>query len=102
MPPAQTALQTSIGEDVGLGNHARQPHRIFQGKCVQGSTKTNTLRALRRRSKHRQRIGRNRELLKEMVIDDRVHVKPKLTAVFDLWHGPPDPAVLRLSGRSWH
>src|ERR1700720_74329 len=49
---------------------------------------------------HRQRVRRNRELLKEMVINHRVHVETYVIGVFDLPHDLPDHVVVRLTGRS--
>ena len=30
MSSTQAAFQTSVGKDIGFGNHSREPHRIFQ------------------------------------------------------------------------
>ena len=69
---------------------------------MEGCPKTNALGALRRRRKHGQRVGRNRELLEEVVINDRVHVKSTFVGVLDLAHDLPGHVVIRLAGGRLH
>src|SRR5262250_802221 len=100
MPTPESALQAPVGQYVGFGDHPRQTHRIFKGQSVQSSAKPNSVSALRGRCEHGKRIGGNRKLLEEMMVNDRVHVETDVIGVLDLMHDLPDHVVMRLTGRS--
>src|SRR2546430_15236150 len=51
---------------------------------MQGGAEANAARALRRRTEERQGVGRDAELLREVVVDGGVHVKAHLVRVLDL------------------
>ena len=59
----------------------------------------NALRALRGGSKHCKRIRRNRELLEEVMIDNRINIKSALVGMLDLPHDFPSHVVVRLAWR---
>src|ERR1041385_2357712 len=102
MPPAQAALEPSVGQDVSLGDHSCQSHGIFERQGVQRSAETNATSPLRSRRKHRQRICRDRKLLKEVVIDHGVHIESRLIRVLDLPYDLPGLVIMRLARRSLH
>ena len=69
MSSSQSAFQTSVGEDIRFGNHARQTHGIFERERMQRRAEANAFGALRSGGKHGQRICGDRELLKEVMIN---------------------------------
>src|SRR5262249_32163844 len=99
---AKSTLKTSIRKNVRLCNHSCQPHRVFQGEGVQGSAEADAVGSLRRRCEHCEWIRGNRELLKEMMIDDRVDVEPHLIRVLNLPHNLPGHVVVRLTRGCLH
>src|SRR5205085_7044491 len=74
----------------------------FERQGVQRSAETNATSPLRSRRKHRQRICRDRKLLKEVVIDHGVHIESRLIRVLDLPHDLPGLVIMRLARRSLH
>ena len=100
MSASQAAFQTAVGENVGFGDHAGQTHRIFQGKSMECGAEADTAGPLRRRREHGERISGDGELLKEVVVDGRVHIEAALVGVLDLMHDFPDHFVVRLAWRS--
>src|SRR5437870_2517475 len=99
MSSSQPAFQTSVGEDVRFGNHARQTHRILERERMERRAEANSLRTLRGGSKHCKRIRRNRELLEKVMIDDRIHIESAFVCMLDLPHDLPSHVVVRLPRR---
>src|SRR6266704_456030 len=98
MSSSQPAFQTAVGEDVRFGNHAGQTHRILEREGMERRAEANALRALRG-SKHCKRISRNRELLEEVMIDNRINIKSALVGMLHLPHDFPSHVVVRLAWR---
>ena len=69
---------------------------------MQSSAEANALRTLRCRREHGERIRRDRELLEEMVVDNRIHVEAASIGVLDLPHDFPGQVIMRLAGRCLH
>jgi hypothetical protein len=84
-------------QDVSLRNHPRQPHWVLQRQRVKRGAEAYSIGALSGGGKHRQRIGRDGKLLKEMMIDHRIDIKTGVVRMFDLAHDFPDHVVVRLS-----
>src|SRR5712691_11726806 len=99
MSSSQPAFQTAVGEDVRFGNHAGQTHRILEREGMERRAEANALRALRGGSKHCKRIRRNRELLEEVMIDNRINIKSALVGMLHLPHDFPSHVVVRLARR---
>ena len=102
MAPAQAAFQSSIGEDIGLGDHSRQSQGIFQRKRVQCRPKADFASPLRGRGEHGQRVGGNRKFLKKVMINDRVNVEAHGIGMLDLPKDFPGHLVMGFSRRGLH
>src|SRR5438552_16549188 len=89
MSSSQPAFQTSVGEDVRFGNHARQTHRLLEREGMERRAEANSLRTFRGGSKHCKRIRRNRELLEKVMIDDRIHIESAFVCMRALPHDLP-------------
>src|SRR5713226_9362482 len=81
---SQPAFEPPSSENVRLRDLACQTHWIFEGKSKQSDAKTNALGTLGRGAEQCQRIGRNGEFLKEMMVDHGVDIETDLIGVFDL------------------
>src|ERR1700757_1593731 len=99
MGASQTAFQAAACQGGGFRNHAGETHWVFQRKRMQRSSKSNALRTLSSSRKHRQWVGRNRELLEEVMINNRVNIEPAFVGMLDLPHDLPDHVVVRLAWR---
>src|SRR5437667_8364674 len=66
---------------------------------MQRRAEANALGTLRSGRKHGKRIRRNRELLEEVMIDNRINIKSALVGMFDLPHDFPNHVVVRLAWR---
>src|SRR5262249_17960902 len=99
---AHPALQATAGDDVGGGDLPGQLQRILRRQHMQGSTEADAARVLRRRTEERQGVGRDAELLREVMVDGSVHVKAHLIRVLDLTLDLPVELRVRLLGRTLH
>src|SRR6266851_4820765 len=84
MTASQPAFEAPICKDVGFRDLSGQAHWVFEGKREEGHSKPNALGELGRGAEERQRIGRNRKFLKEMMVNHGVDIEADLIGVLDL------------------
>ena len=94
--PSDAELVPALGEDVCHGDRGRQDRRVVVRERVQHRAKPDLLRALRGSGEERGRVGRDRELGKEEVLDRRVDVVAEPVGVDHLLEDFPVHLLRRL------
>ena len=81
MAAPDSTLEPSVQQDIGLGDLARQHHRIMQRQGMAQRPKAQPTGPLGQAAKQRQRIGINGELLKKRMFKNREEIESTLVGV---------------------
>ena len=98
VPAPDAELVATAREDVRHRDRRCQHGRVVVRKRVQHRAKADLLRALRGGREQRRRVGGDRELREEEVLDDRVDVVPEPISVLDLLEHLPVQLLGSLPG----
>src|SRR5258708_669533 len=102
MAASQPAFEAPSREDVCFRDLSGEAHRVFEGKCKEGNSKSDALSALSGGAEECQWIGRDGKFLEEMMVNDGINIETDLIGVLDLAENLPGHIRIGSSPRGLH